>query len=700
MNSMAAPGLRIRTFLLAALSLSIGWGIRGNFGHEYGAMIPGALTAIAVCLLSGREDWQRRCVHFAMFGALGWGFGGSISYMQVISYTHSGHAPSQLYGFLALFLIGFLWAGLGGAGTALPAVADRKRLTELFKPLIWILLLWTLLKFGEAPIAGYYKQAIWGGGTVDQSGLRHQNPFYWFDSDWLQAFFALVALCLFDLTDRIVNRRFKPLLEIPCLALLPVVGGLLGWLVQSTLHASGNDGVVADYLIVYQGDTERFDPSALMTNWPQFFSDFVPYLGLAAGVVAGVVIYFAVFGQWRSGASLFLHMALGWFIVFLLLPVLAPTAVRAAHGCMAYVFASPVSPGAFALERWGGFRLTPPRSDDWAGVAGVFVGALIYFLRKGLKPVAYTGLVSGFVGGLGFAGAACLKLLMVAPGNPNRIPAAADDPFWAFWQSANWHSFLEQSYGFINGLGIALAMGLLSVRVPFFEPETEQRSGQKWTSVFAAAFVVLLIPYLNLYKNVTVWVNEARVVPETMRAPLLGGIGDGLSFSASTWFNVTYACFALAVLTVLLTHVRRPLAFLPRSSLGLGQVLFLSLLWTMVVGNFERALVGFTEQRILTEWIVVINSILASLLILLVPREEDMVVVSGEDRYTGRDFARMIALGCVACLCIVLMQFGAVRYVYGNTFAGHAGYQGKPQTRFGEQAEWRIRPILKSETHR
>ena len=38
------------TFLmvvLCALSLSLGWGVRGNFGHEYGAMIPGALAALA-----------------------------------------------------------------------------------------------------------------------------------------------------------------------------------------------------------------------------------------------------------------------------------------------------------------------------------------------------------------------------------------------------------------------------------------------------------------------------------------------------------------------------------------------------------------------------------------------------------------------------------------------------------------------------
>ena len=91
---MERLGTSIPLILLAALSLSVGWGIRGNFGHENGAMIPGALAAMGAVLLAGREDWWRRIAYFAFFGALGWSFGGSISYMQVIGYTHSGHSAS------------------------------------------------------------------------------------------------------------------------------------------------------------------------------------------------------------------------------------------------------------------------------------------------------------------------------------------------------------------------------------------------------------------------------------------------------------------------------------------------------------------------------------------------------------------------------------------------------------------------------
>ena len=55
-----SPSFRPVTLFLIALSLSIGWGIRGNFGHEFGAIMAGTLAGIAVSLISGREDWRRR----------------------------------------------------------------------------------------------------------------------------------------------------------------------------------------------------------------------------------------------------------------------------------------------------------------------------------------------------------------------------------------------------------------------------------------------------------------------------------------------------------------------------------------------------------------------------------------------------------------------------------------------------------------
>ena len=121
--------------LLTALSMSVGWGVRGQFGHEYGAALAGALGAMAVALLSGREDWRRRIIFFGVFGAIGWSFGGSMSYGKVIAYAHSPDSATVLYGYANIFVLGFLWAAPGGAGTALPAFLSRDKLTEFFLPM-------------------------------------------------------------------------------------------------------------------------------------------------------------------------------------------------------------------------------------------------------------------------------------------------------------------------------------------------------------------------------------------------------------------------------------------------------------------------------------------------------------------------------------------------------------------------------------
>lgn len=167
--------------ILCGLSLCVGWGIRGNFGHEYGAALPGALAAIAIVLLSGREDWWRYVHYFAMFGALGWSFGGSMSYMQVVGYTHSPHSLTVLYGFANLFVIGFLWAALGGAGTALPAFLTSEQMSLLFVPMCAVFTAWAL-------------QAV----VIDRIFApkrmqRHESPLYWYDTDWLASLGAIVA---------------------------------------------------------------------------------------------------------------------------------------------------------------------------------------------------------------------------------------------------------------------------------------------------------------------------------------------------------------------------------------------------------------------------------------------------------------------------------------------------------------------------
>ena len=559
------PNLRLSTLLACALALSIGWGIRGNFGHEYGAMIPGALAAMAGCLLSGREDWRKRVAYFAFFGALGWGFGGSISYMQVIGYTHSGDWPTMIYGYAGLFLIGYLWGGLGAAGTALPAVATREHLTELFRPLLWIFGVWLLwLVFGESIISQFAE-------GFDSTDYRHKYPTYWFDADWIPALLAVVAVGLFDLWDTALSKPGR-------LALVPAIlagGALLGFGLQQGLAATGLDEHLASVLVHQQGDVTLFDEAHsvrlterqttlvtkynhdgaafdqdLYTNWPAFFEfkGFKPHIGWTLGLCLAWIFYFGFFGALSSGSRLFFYMAVGWLASFVLFPVLL------------------------------GVRLTPPRGDDWAGILGVYAGMLIYMLRYGFIPVVYASVVGGVIGGIGFSGAAFLKLMMVRPGNPNLTTDPDAVAQWAHWQGANWHSFLEQGYGFINGLGIAVVFAILAVKT---KPVNYTPPVRRWTEAFSIIFVLLYLVYVNWRKAVGTWV-DAGAVPEQMKMPLF----ESVEMSAEAWFSTLFWIAGAGIVALVVRiAARRKSVDEPLPSWPWFQAFLLATFGLLVMGN-------------------------------------------------------------------------------------------------------------------
>lgn len=513
--STALPSTWIRT-LMVALSLSIGWGIRGNFGHEIGALLPGALAAAAVVVLSGRPDWHRRVAFFAVAGALGWSLGGSMSYMWVIGYTHSGHWPSILYGFVCLFVIGFLWGAPGGAATALPAVVTREQLTGFFSPVVAIAAVWT----ATALAIGYWD-------TVSPD-FRQDSPLYWYDTSWIEALGVLVAV-----------------------------------------------------------------------------------LGLAA-----------VRRRWDFASSLLVHAAVGWWAAFLVLV-----------------------PGL-------GLRMTPPRGDNWAGAVGIVLGLVVFLWRRGLWSVLQATLITGVFGGVGFSGATLFKLCGMATGF-----------------TTNWHSVLEQTYGFINGLGVAAALFWLALRSP---PVTDDPAVRPWTEPWAVGFAFLGITYLNLRQNVQVWVAAKSVPPTLYR------------FSAETWHESAWFLMALAFALLTVAHRRRPLALLPTSWLGRGQLLYLALLWSMAAGNFMRALVGFAPQRLITEGVIHLNVILCTLGILTCAPAAVLTTAPAPSNpeLWKRRIRQTASIGFAVAIVSTISEWGVVRAIYGDKFAGYAG----KHIRFGPDA--------------
>jgi len=131
--------------ILAGLAMSVGWGFRGDYGHEAGAMVPGALLGLAICISSGRPDWRSRAAIMGMCGAIGWAFGGQMSYAKITGYTAASSLLDVFYGYACLFLIGGLWAGIGSAILAMSVTQSRSYLEQFARPLIVLGLVWLLL---------------------------------------------------------------------------------------------------------------------------------------------------------------------------------------------------------------------------------------------------------------------------------------------------------------------------------------------------------------------------------------------------------------------------------------------------------------------------------------------------------------------------------------------------------------------------
>jgi hypothetical protein len=299
-----------------------------------------------------------------------------------------------------------------------------------------------------------------------------------------------------------------------------------------------------------------------------------------------------------------------------------------------------------------GLRMTPPRGDNWSGCLGMTLGALWWLRRIGLAPAARAGLVCGFAGGIGFAAASMLKLVEVTSG-----------------YETNWHSILEQTTGLFNGLALAVAMSPLLRSAPAADDDAESPASRR-TASYALAFVVLGITYLNLRKNAGEWVRVGAMPKE------MAGLSTG------AWFDLAYLLIALTFLTLWIRHARAPLAILPSTTIGRAQLLYVVLLWWLIVGNFERAVVRFAPQRLVTEGVIGAVGLACTLLVVAwPPRTREAPPPHTEDAGRPR-LARTLLVGLLTAAASILLDWAVVRAIYGDTFAGHASLH----IRFGPRA--------------
>jgi hypothetical protein len=286
------------------------------------------------------------------------------------------------------------------------------------------------------------------------------------------------------------------------------------------------------------------------------------WLGVLVALLA--IVAYREFARRDEAGGLMLWMAVGWWAGFLLLTVIL------------------------------GLHMTPPRSDNWAGSVGMGVALVAWLLRRHEREVLRAALVTGVAGGLGF---------MTGQGIANMGRAVVPD--------LNWWSVMEQSFGFIAGAGLLLAMRTLVARTPAPAeppaPDADRDAAPAWTEGVAVGFLLLGVSWLNIRKNPAMWLRNG-VVAERMGP-----------FAIETWLLLAYLLIAIIVVLAVRAHLRRGLEVVPATPLGRAQMLFLGVLWVIVIGNLSRYL-PFPEGRLVTEGVIHLNAVIVSGMGVLMPR--------------------------------------------------------------------------------
>jgi hypothetical protein len=117
-------------------------------------------------------------------------------------------------------------------------------------------------------------------------------------------------------------------------------------------------------------------------------------------------------------------------------------------------------------------------------------------------------------------------------------------------------------------------------------------------------------------------------------------------------------------------------------------------LWLIVIANFTKAVVAFSDGRIATEGMVMVNALICTVLILGYARQQDETPEIREADF-GLFTRKSVALLGVLLVATMAFYTTGIRAIYGNQWAGWGGNN----LRFGDNADWRVKPLLKSKRH-
>ncbi|MCA9099578.1 MAG: hypothetical protein KDA63_00405 [Planctomycetales bacterium] len=221
---------------LAAMAGGMGWGIRGQYGHETGAMLAGVLVGLVLVLLFAGRLTRLSAARAAAMFVLGIGVGGSMTYGQTVGLTHDpslvGNAAALRWGLLGLFIKGGIWISFGAALLGMGLSAVRYRPIDLAILLLVLICLYYAGVYainepyepGKKELPAIYFSADWQW-QPDATDLKPRLE------KWGGLYTALAGLAVYTLLVKNDQLAFR-------LLIWGLVGGGLGFSLGQCAQAS------------------------------------------------------------------------------------------------------------------------------------------------------------------------------------------------------------------------------------------------------------------------------------------------------------------------------------------------------------------------------------------------------------------------------------------------------------------------------
>lgn len=226
---------------LTAMATGMGWGIRGQYGHETGAMIAGALGSLTLLLTLGSACGFALAIRAAALMTVGVGVGGSMTYGQTVGLTHDGELVGNWdafrWGMLGLFIKGGIWIGYAATlfGIGLSRIEYRVRELTLLLFAMCVAM-FAGLAFINHPFAPQSKVLPWlyfsDSWAFEPDGQLKPRPEVWGG--------LLAALALLWLYSGLVKRD-KLAIRLGCAGFITGGCGFVGGQSVQAFHAWNPD---------------------------------------------------------------------------------------------------------------------------------------------------------------------------------------------------------------------------------------------------------------------------------------------------------------------------------------------------------------------------------------------------------------------------------------------------------------------------